>query len=202
MRRELDPPLPDAQLSDSVLEARDATDARYLTVPLNTSTLDLFTDTRWAAIWQLSGRSVAPGQSLLTQVGARFRRGTFPTARPIHEANRLIQVFCDREEYALLEQWFADRPPKPATVRKAIRRVADRGCSSILDGRATAEAETRLYDALSSTVHPLRPPTELAVSSRRRTLVTGPNPDWGVRAYYVAWAGATSGKSRTVSSRR
>ncbi|MBS1870284.1 MAG: hypothetical protein JSS99_11540 [Actinobacteria bacterium] len=166
-----------------------------LRIPLDTSVLDLTADTRWTAVWQVSARTISMTYGLLAQIEAGLGEECFATARAIHEANLLIQVFVDPEETSLLRQWLRDVPPKPSTIRKAIERSDRRenarrqtaGEEGFDSRRELLEA---LYRGLSSSAHLQRSSTQRGVSVTRRTLVVGPDPDWGVRAYHTVWAGA------------
>lgn len=224
MARDLSPPLPDAKLSADVVEARLIAEAAfaearevepliashlssyreilellsgYLTIPLDTSTLDLSADTRWTALWQLSARSIALTHGLLAQVEQGLGVEAYPTARTIHEANRLIQVFCDPDEDDLLREWLNDRALKASVIRRAMARIekrrnANRTAAGEPSGPSQIALHEALYTALSESAHLRRSSTELGVSITRRTIVTGPNPDWGVRAYFTGWAGAVT----------
>jgi hypothetical protein len=218
----LAPPIADRDLAEEVLRGRDAATqlfeetraavepairgriaayravlddlAELLRIPLDTSDLDLTADTRWTALWQLSARSISLAHGLLLQVEAGLCAESFPTARAIFEANRLIEVFLDRNETDLLHQWLNDVPPKPATVQRAIDRIDARYDAMLVRAGERPPASRRrlakqLYAALSESAHLRRSNTQLAVSSSLRTLVVGPDPDWGRRAYFVGWAG-------------
>lgn len=50
--------------------------------------------------------------------------------------------------------------------------------------------EAKLYDLLSAAGHSSRRSMGLSISHSLREFTVGPTNDWGVRAYYVAWAGA------------
>lgn len=165
-----------------------------LAVPMETSDLDLAADTCWAAIWPLAARSLSLGQALLTLVEAGYCAEAFPTARSIFETNRLLRVFCHPGEEGLVRQWLEGRTPKPSKVLRALRRI-DRADD---ERRATAgEApvppdqgeEAKVYDLLSATGHASRESMDPSISHSLREIVIGPNPDYGMRAYHVSWAG-------------
>lgn len=55
--------------------------------------------------------------------------------------------------------------------------------------RSARDAERRIYKALSEGGHLARESLALSVSHSRRIMVVGPNPDWGVRAYFASFVG-------------
>jgi len=158
-----------------------------LRVPLETSALDMQSNTRMAALWPLGGRSVALGRALVTLVELGYSAETFPTARAIFEVNRMIQVFANPAGEGLARRWLAGKTPKPSTVASALHRIStDEDGDVAAHRRQTAE----LYRMLSEGGHTSRGSMDLSISHSLRELTMGPTDDWGIRAYYVGWAGA------------
>lgn len=222
MSDELAPPILDRELPEEVADAREhaqrvfkseskqlrkpikarvagyrnalRTLASMIQSPLETSDLDLAADTRWTALHLLCGRSLSLGFSLLCQVEAGFGLEAYPTARAIHEANRMIMVFEDPEESGLLRQWLDGRPLKPQTVRKALDRVFEREnlhrrAKGLEEIPSLIKLDAELYGYLSKSGHLVRESLAGSVSHTTRRMVIGQNPEYAVRAHFVAWAG-------------
>jgi hypothetical protein len=164
-------------------------------IPLSTTDLDLGASTQWAAVWPLAMRALSLGRALVYLVRGGYGVESFPTVRSIHEANRLLIVFCRPGGEQLTKQWLEGRTPKPSTIAKAMERIgkseSERRVSEGLDpiepdGGITA----KLYRALSEAGHTSRESMDWSLSHSQRTAVIGPDPDYGVRAYHVELAAA------------
>lgn len=219
---EQDPKIRDAELAEVVVEAREfclrlEDESRTVVRPIveahvaayrvvlhglravlavlpDTSDMDLTASTRASALWSLCNRDVSLALNVVGQVEAGYGVEIYPTVRAIHEANRLIAVFADREEDALLRRWIRGETPKPAAVRKAMSRSLDREnarrrASGETPIKPMREVEERIYKALSQGGHLARDSLALSVSHSRRMMVVGPTPDWGVRAYFTSFVG-------------
>jgi hypothetical protein len=182
MSDDLQPKINDAPLSDFVVDARafcaeledDArmaqqpafaahleayrrvlqTMAKLLAVLPDTSHMDFMADTRSNALWLLMGRCTSLALNMVDQIEAGYGVEVYPTARSIHEANRLIFVFSDPHEDDLVRQWLRGHTPKTSTLRRAVTRIEKRdherrqkrGDPPI---KSVVELDLKLYDALS-----------------------------------------------------
>lgn len=161
----------------------------------DTLDFDVTGDTRQAAVWQMSGRCVGLARALLYLVRVGFCAESIPTARALHEADRLLDAFADPDEDELLRQWLRDSdwiPPREA--RKARARIEEKLDEAMRDAgvppiRQTVDLSSDLYGNLSKAGHHRRPWVADAVSVPLRQMATGPHPDPVRRAGYVEWAG-------------
>lgn len=132
---EKDPKIRDRELPKIVIEAREfcrrmEDDSRSVIEPIlkahvttyrvildaliaanavfpDTSDVDLTASTRAGALWSLCNRDLSLALNAVGQVEAGYGIEMYPTLRAIHEANRLIAVFADPEEDALLRTGLA-----------------------------------------------------------------------------------------------
>jgi hypothetical protein len=63
---------------------------------------DLAADTRPAAIWQMSGRCIGIARLVLDTVALGYTSEHLILIRSLHEADRILDVFCDPAESGLL----------------------------------------------------------------------------------------------------
>jgi hypothetical protein len=102
-----------------------------------------------------------------------------------------VWLFSNPEGEDLARRWLEGKTPRPSTVRKALRRIEKADLQQTRSGGdGTTDLEEELYGALSRTGHASRASMELSTSHSLRELTIGPSVDWGMRAYYVSWAGA------------
>jgi len=161
----------------------------------DTLDFDITGDTRQPAVWQMAGRCIGLARALLYLVRAGFCAESIPTARALHEADRLLDAFADPDEDELLLQWLRDTnwiPPRDA--RKARGRIEEKLDEAMSDAgmpplRGTVDLSGDLYGRLSGAGHHRRPFVAEAVSVPLRQMATGPHPDPIHRATYVEWAG-------------
>jgi hypothetical protein len=138
-------------------------------------------------------RALSLGRALVHLVRGGYGVETFATARSIHETNRLLIVFCEPSEEQLTRQWLDGKTPKPSTVARAVKRVDEarsrrRGSEGLEPLPPEGGMNARLYAALSEGGHTSRKSMDRSIAYAQRTAVIGPNPDFGVRAYYAQWA--------------
>ncbi len=159
---------------------------------------DLMGNTRYAAAWQLAGRSIGLGQAVVALLRARFCAETLVLARALHECTRLLDALGDPEDGdELLRRWLEDddkRYVRPWEAREAERRAAERlrikmetaGATPI---KGTVDLSRDLYHHLSWFGHNRRRAVQDFVSEPQRTMIRGPHPDTRVVAVYIAWGG-------------
>jgi hypothetical protein len=179
----------------------------FLQVVPDTIDFELDSPTRRAALWSLSSRSVSLGMAFVLQVAAGFGVESMPTARAIHETNRLIMAFVlPGRDDAMLRRWLEGVQPKPSTVHSALRKIYQSGLDETSEGGLSradvVEAyamERQLYKSLSEGGHTHRDSLRDSMSFDRHLMIVGPAPDWDVRAYHVSWADGVIGEIvRTV----
>lgn len=163
--------------------------------------IDLVGDTRYAAVWQLSGRAIGLGRGVVALLAQDFCAEVLALGRTLHECTRLIDAFEDPEDGevggALLRRWLKDEGKdyiKPWEARAAECRGDQRHREAMLkDGFAPIPESSGLsfemYDHLSRTAHNRRRPIQEDVDPVCRTMIRGPHPDLRVVAHYVSYGG-------------
>lgn len=107
---------------DAVLLQLDATLRSACTwhaAVLDVTDLDPLAPTRPAAAWRMAGRSLSLAVALARQPRLDIGNAGTAVARSMHEANRLLAVFLDSEEDALLRRWLSDESVRPEDARHA-----------------------------------------------------------------------------------
>ena len=82
-------------------------------------------------------------------------------ARAMHEADQLLDVFCDPEEEAITRKWLADEGKewvRPKEIREADERAEKRLAEAMREAgvpkiRSTADLTLQMYDAQSQAAH-------------------------------------------------
>jgi hypothetical protein len=155
---------------------------------------DLVADTRPAAIWQMSGRCIGIARLILDAVALGYTSEHLILIRSLHEADRLLDVFCDSAESGLLALWLADeRTIKPSEPRKAEQRfeegLVEWMTEEGLPELPRTEQRTRtLYGKYSEAAHHRRAYVQELVSSPLRQMLRGPATAWERRAVAVGVA--------------
>jgi hypothetical protein len=160
-----------------------------------TMDFDLGGRTRWAAIWDVSGRCLGLCNSLLTQLQGGFASEVVPTLRAIHEADLLLSVLTGPGEEGLLRQWLDDAHyVKEVTARNAAARI-EKPLIALMkkEGIELLGDQTELggqvYDILSKVAHNMRVGFAESVSVELRKFAYGPHPDPRQRAVHVEFSG-------------
>lgn len=157
---------------------------------------DLVADTRPAAIWQMSGRCIGIARLVLDAVALGYTSEHLILIRSLHEADRILDVFCDPAESGLLARWLADeRTIKPSDSRKAEQRFEERLGEWMTDEGLPelprTEQPTRdLYSKYSEAAHHRRAYVQDLVSSPLRQMLRGSATVWERRAVAVGVASA------------
>ena len=150
--------------------------------------LELTADTRPAALWQLSGRSVGIGRLILDALRWGYTTEVLHLARAAHEADRLLMVFRIPEEGALLRQWLTDEKlVRPKAAREAEERFEKRLAEAMEEMgvetlRSTKELTEHIHGEHSQAAHHRRRWVQDAVFPDLRTMIRGVTPYWIRRA--------------------
>jgi hypothetical protein len=149
-------------------------------------------DTRWSAIWELSGRCLTECRLLIHALRAGFSVEASSNVRAMFEAMYLLAAveFDD----ATARRWLAgdDVRPKKARAVMATRqalareRMKEQGVQVMGDVVATGEW---LYKHFSDSAHHRRGAITASISLERREFAYGPHPDPAKRGCAVDHAG-------------
>ncbi len=151
---------------------------------------DLIGDSRPAAIWQMSGRCIGIGRSLLDALQLGYTAEVMHLARALHEANRLAGIFGTEEGTELVRKWLADDGEewvRPSEVRIAEGEFEERLAQAMQEAglgtlERTAERSREIYGQHSQAAHHRRRWTQDAVAPRLRTMLRGRSTPWIRRA--------------------
>lgn len=144
----------------------------------------------------MSGRCIGIARLVLDAVALGYTSEHLILIRSLHEADRILDVFCDPAESGLLARWLADeRTIKPSESRKAEQRFEERLGEWMtevgLPELARTEQPTReLYGKYSEAAHHRRAYVQELVSSPLRQMLRGPATAWERRAVAVGVASA------------
>ena len=104
----------------------------------DTRDLQLDGYSRPAAIWLVAGRSLGMLHAFIVQIAAGVCTEALVTARAMHEANRLLFIFSQREGEELLRVWLDDEGRfdyvKPGQARTA-QSTFEEMLNSVLEGK-------------------------------------------------------------------
>jgi hypothetical protein len=176
--------------------ALDAVDALHQHIADHTN-IDLAGATRWAAMWQLAGRTLGFARAHVALTEAGIGDEALPTARGVHEASRLLEAVSIIGETEIAWRWLADdedRFPKPHEVRAAIERfeielnnmLAAEGEETV---QTTRDLSAALYRRMSGVSHNRRYAIGAVVDTSLRMMPRGPHPKAFGRASAVTYAG-------------
>ncbi len=157
--------------------------------------LDLDSQTRPLAVWELAGRCLALANALVDQLRLGYGPETVGTMRILHEAANLLMVVIDEEDGRLTRRWLAGGRIEQREARQALgqihRRVASLAAEHGLQIEGDLEALTRgVYGVLSRGTHNERRGFGDSLSRPGRSFAYGPHPSVLVRAVYVDYASA------------
>lgn len=147
---DLEPPIRGRELPDHVRELRDRADAEAVQIDAETQVwfdahlavyrnaihelidthraladetdVDIGADTRWSAIWELSGRCLAISNVVLHDCRGGFTSEAIGTLRSLHEAVQLLHAVAFHEEEALVRRWLAGEYIRPKEAREVQGR--------------------------------------------------------------------------------
>jgi hypothetical protein len=154
---------------------------------------------RGAAVWLLAGRCLGLLEALLVQVEAGIDNEALITGRAIHEAARILLVFCDAEEEELLRVWLDDEGKhgyvRPSETRAAQERFEEKLNEAMeregLRGlNTTTELSAQIFDEMSRVAHSRRSSCVNSVWQAGRQMAYGRHPSPMRRASSASWGGA------------
>jgi hypothetical protein len=156
--------------------------------------LEIGADTRWSAIWELSGRCLAICRVVLNDFRAGFTSEAIGSVRTLFEAAELLTAIAYHEEENALRRWLDGEFIRPKTAREVVgrketlarQRMKEAGMEP--EGRAVSEVSYELYDDLSKPAHNMRGGFPEAVSVLLREFTYGPHPNAEVRAHHLSYA--------------
>jgi hypothetical protein len=157
--------------------------------------LDLSSDTRWAAMWLLSGRCLAISHVVLHDLRGGFASEAVGSMRALHEATQLLSAISFHEEEEAVRRWLAGEWIRPRETREiqgrqqtlADERMRDMGIEP--EGGDVVQLGSDLYSLLSEGAHHQRGGFPESVAVSIRDFAYGPHPDARVRASHVEYAG-------------
>jgi hypothetical protein len=151
-------------------------------------------DTRWTAVWEMSGRCLGLCNALLVQLREGFASETVPTLRAIHEAGQLLTVLAGPGEESLLRAWLQDTKYISAQkARAAEERIAKPFVQLMKEQGITLNGDPRalgaeIYDKLSSSAHNMRKGFAECVARPLSQFSYGRHPSPIQRAVHVEFA--------------
>ncbi len=157
--------------------------------------IELGTNTRWAAMWGMSGRCLAISNILLHDLRGGFASEAIGTLRSLHEASQLLWELSYHEEEDVVRRWLGGEYIRPVTARAVQRctqelaneRMAKAGVEP--EGGDIAELGSQIYDHLSKGSHHRRSAMAESMAPALRRFAYGPHPDARKRGSYVDYAG-------------
>jgi hypothetical protein len=157
--------------------------------------IEIGADTRWSAIWEMSGRCLAISNVLLHDLRGGFASEGIGTLRALHEASQLLSALSFHEEEEVVRRWLAGefiRPREARDVQRrkqelALQRMAEAGVAP--EGGDVAELGREIYSLLSEGSHHQRSVMAESMAPALRRFAYGPHPDERNRASQVDYAG-------------
>ena len=153
-------------------------------------------DTRWTAVWEMSGRCAALCNCAIAQLRAGFGAEVVPTFRAIHEAGQLLSVLAGPGEWGVLREWLNDGYISAAKARAAEDRINEPVIAELkklgIDLHGAPEPKDlgkQIYDVLSKPAHNMRLALRESVSIPLHLYSYGPHPDPTLLAVHVEYAG-------------
>ncbi|HET8893029.1 MAG TPA: hypothetical protein VFM96_02895 [Gaiellaceae bacterium] len=157
--------------------------------------IELGTDTRWAAIWEMSGRCLAIGNVLLHDLRGGFASEAIGSLRSLHEASQLLSALSFHEEDEVVRRWLKGEFVRPREAREvqrrkqelALARMAKAGIAP--EGGDVVALGREIYGLLSEGSHHQRSVMAESMAPALRRFTYGPHPDARNRASHVEYAG-------------
>jgi hypothetical protein len=161
----------------------------------NETDLELRADTRWSAIWELSGRCLAACRAVLHDLRGGFTSEAAGNLRALWEVSTLLFAVAFDQEEELLRRWLAGEWIRPWEAREAVGRRETLARPRMEEAGiepppgSTTEVGAEVYDFLSQTAHHRREGLRGSIQVDLREFAYGPHPDAEVRAHHLAGAG-------------
>jgi hypothetical protein len=155
--------------------------------------IDFEGETRWVALWEMSGRCLSVANLLLDELRLGYTSETAGTMRVLHEAANLLAVATHEEGAHLTRRWLSGRRVEQRRARAAIGE-AQRAIDQMLQEQGVEiegdleELTRQIYRVLSKGAHNDREGFADAHSRAGRLFVYGPHPSPVVRATWVSYA--------------
>lgn len=157
--------------------------------------LDLVGDTRWAALWQMSGRCLSTALVLIHDLRGGFTSDSIGTARALFEAIQLLNALAFHDEEDAVRRWLAGEWVRPREARAvqvrqqelALERMQQLGVEP--EGGDLDELGRELYSILSGPAHHERAGFQSSISAELREFVFGAHPSAARRAGHLAYCG-------------
>ncbi len=156
--------------------------------------LDLDGNSRWVAVWEITGRCIGLANALTDQLRRGYTAETVGTMRVLHEAANLIVIFADTEEDDLTRRWLRGRQVSQREARAHIIRYQERArelarANGINIEGDLADLTRQVYVGLSKGAHNTRSGFKEVIARDARIFSYGPHPDLRVLAVYIDYAG-------------
>jgi hypothetical protein len=160
--------------------------------------IEIRANTRWSAIWELSGRCLAICRVVVHDLRGGFTSEAVGSLRALFEATVLLGAIAFHEEEEAVRRWLADedggwvRPGHARSVmerKEALAKERMRAEGVEPEGRGLMEVGAEIYDLLSRPAHHRRGGFPETASSDLREFTYGPHPNPEVRAHHVDYAG-------------
>lgn len=160
----------------------------------NRTDLVIGADTRWSAIWELSGRVLAQCRVLAHDLRGGYGLEAVGTLRSAFEAMHLLIAISFED--AVLRRWLSGDDVRPRKARAVLARKQALAwkrmkAAGVEPGGDVVSSGEWLYGYFSKAAHHRRGPNTTSISLGRREYAYGPHPDASVRAREVAHAGET-----------
>ena len=160
------------------------------------SDVDLTAETRWVAIWELSGRCLGISKLIIFEMRGGFASEAVGTMRTLHEAVHLVSAVAFSQDEDVARRWLAGEWVRPREAREALGKQAkythelmrEAGVEPV-GGTPVDELARQIYDVLSKPAHHIRGGFDESLSIPLRVFVCGPHPNFRTRAAHVAYAG-------------
>jgi hypothetical protein len=154
-------------------------------------------NTRWSAIWELSGRCLAVCRVVLHDLRGGFTSEAVGSLRALYEASVLLGAVAFHGDEDAVRRWLEDdvswvRPQHARSVMQqkeelAHERMRAQGIEP--EGQGLTELGGEIYDLLSRPAHHRRGGFPETTAPELREFVYGPHPNAEVRARHVSYAG-------------
>jgi hypothetical protein len=146
--------------------------------------IDLSGDTRWAAMWLVSGRSIGFARAVIVLARSGIGDEALPTARALHESVRLLEAVSNGHDRQLVTRWLEDddeRHVRPREVRAANEAAETLVAEAMIAAGeqplpSTRELSDKLYHRMSVVTHNRRQAIDLVVASNLRRMACGRHP--------------------------
>jgi hypothetical protein len=157
--------------------------------------LEIGADTRWSAVWELSGRCLAISNVVVHDCRGGFASEAVGTLRSLHEAVQLLNAVAFHGDETLVRRWLRGDYTPPREARDvqtqqqalALERMQELGIEP--GGGDVAALGRQIYSTLSEASHHQRSVMRECVAPALRQFAYGPHPQASTRAGHVGFVG-------------